>query len=387
MASYKYYFYDLLSHTLLDELGGAMFGVNFSSFLSGSIGSKVGQFTGTFRADSPGWSVTDLLSATTPGKTALWIDRDDQPVWCGIVWSRTYQATGRTYELSAQTYESYPHQVYNSADWTQTLPSQDLLCAVWNTIQGATSYNVGVSIPAYQGTGTSLTRTLVGTDYNAWGDVVDNAVAAGCEYYIAPLKDSITGARTPTLIRGRWDLVENPPTTYWRIGVPVAQALISGVDLQYPTGIAEYWWPENAVQGANKILAVGKANGASTPRQIYTNPPILAQGYPGLDVRLTLSDIEDQNTLNAVAAAKLTNAAPPILSPTIILDGAVNNAFGSWGLGDNVKLVIDDPYRFPNGPVTGVTRIVGFSLTPAGQNGPETVNLTIDNIMNLAGVS
>src|SRR5882762_161867 len=113
MAVYKYYFYDLLTHALLEELSGAMFGVNFSMFLSGEIGSKTGQFTGTFRADSPGRSVQELLDATTPGKTALWIDRDDQPVWCGILWSRTYQATGRTYELSAQTYDSYLHQVYN----------------------------------------------------------------------------------------------------------------------------------------------------------------------------------------------------------------------------------------------------------------------------------
>lgn len=386
MATYKYYFYDLMTHTLLDELGSLMFGVNFSMFLSGEIGSKTGQFTGTCRADSPGRSVTDILNATTPGRTTLWIDRDDQPVWCGILWSRTYQATGRTFEFSAQTYESYPHQLYNQADLTQTLPSQDLLCYVWNTIQANSASNVGVAVPAYQGTGTALTRTLKGLDYNAWGDVIDDCVAGGCEYYIAPLVNS-SGVRTPTVIRGRWDLVENPPTTYWRIGVPVAQALVSGVDLQYPTGISEYWWPENAVQSANAVLAIGKANGASTPRQVYVNNVNLNQGYPLLEVRLALSDVEDQNTLNAIAAAQLTNKQPPLLSPTIILAGAATDTFGQWGLGDNVKLVIDDPYRFPNGPVTGVTRIVGYSLTPAGQNGPETVNLTIDNIMNLAGVS
>jgi hypothetical protein len=267
------------------------------------------------------------------------------------------------------------------------MPVQDLVCDVWNTIQADTYSNLGVSIPAPLGTGTSLTRTLVGTDNNAWGDVIDDCVAAGCEYYIAPRKDSITGARTPTLIRGRWDLVENPPTTYWRIGVPVAQAQQSGVDLQYPTGIAEYWWPENAVQSANDVVSTGKAAAASTPRQNYINTANLTQGYPRLMNRLTLSDIEDQNTLNAVTIAQLTNAQPPMLSPTIILDGGVEGAFGSWNLGDNVKLVIDDPYRFPNGPVTGVTRIVGYSLTPASENGPETVNITIDNIMNLTGVA
>jgi hypothetical protein len=384
VATYKYYFYDLLSHTLLDEI--PMFGVNFTAFLSGEIGSKVGQFTGTFRADLPSRQVADLLSATTPGKTALWVDRDDTPCWCGIVWSRTYQATGRTFELSAQTYESYPKQCYNSSAFTATRPSQDMVMAVWNQIQGQSGYNLGVSIPAYQGTGTSLTRTLVAADYNLWGDVVDDMVAAGCEYYIRPTID-VTGARVPQLQVGRWDLTENPPTTYWRIGVPVAQAIQSGVDLQYPTGISEYWWPENAVQGANRILAVGKSNGASTPRGIFTNATNLLQGYPGLDMRLTLSDIEDQNTLNVVASAKLTNVQPPILTPTIILDGTVDGSFGSWNLGDNVKLVIDDPYRFPNGPVTGVTRIAGYSLTPGGENGPETVNLTIDNISNLTGVS
>jgi hypothetical protein len=386
MTQYKYYFYDLLTHALLDELGSAMFGVNFSAFLSGQIGSKVGQFTGTFRGDTPGRTVRDLLDATVPGRTALWIDRDDVPVWCGIVWSRTYQATGRTYEISAQTFESYPHQVYNAVDAAATEPSQDFVNIAWSVVQGYTGYNVGVQLPPLQGTGTTLTRTFVGTDYNSWGDFIDSMVQAGAEYYIKPTKD-VNGNRVPSLIVGRWDLVENPPTTYWRIGVPVAQALISGVDLQYPGGIAEYWWPENAVQAANRVLAIGKANGALTPRQIYTNASNLAQGYPGLDVRITVSEVEDQNTLNAITTATLTNSQPPMLAPTIILDGSVPGAFGDWNLGDNVKLMIDDPYRFPNGPVSGVTRIVGYSLTPASENGPETVNLTIDNIMNLTGVS
>lgn len=387
MATYKYYTYDLLTRTLLDEFGGAMFGVNFSMFLSGKIGSKVGQFTGTFRADSPGRSVSDLLAATNPGRTALWVDRDDVPVWCGIIWSRTYQATGRTYELSAQTFESYPHEVYNSADASATEPCQDFVSIAWSSIQSiSSSYNVGVSVPALTGIGTTITKSFVGTDYNSWGDFIDDMAAAGAEFYIKPTLDA-NGNRVPQLVVGRWDLVENPPTTYYRIGVPVAQALQSGVDLQYPTGIAEYWWPENAIQAANRVLAIGKANGASTPHQIYTNPVNLAQGYPGLDNRLTLSDIDTLGTLQAIAQTQLNNSAPPILTPTIILNGSVEGSFGTWSLGDNVKLVIDDPYRFPNGPVTGVTRIVGYSLTPASENGPETVNLTIDGITNLAGVT
>lgn len=387
MTNYKYYFYDLLSHTLLDEFGGAMFGVNFSAFLSGQIGSKVGQFTGTFRSDTPGRKLQEILDATTPGKTALWIDRDDVPVWCGILWSRTYQATGRTFELSAQTYESYPHEVYNTVDGTNTQPCQDFVSIAWGAIQGlSSSYNLGVQVPALTGIGSTITRSFVGTDYNSWGDFIDSMTSAGAEFYIKPTKD-VNGNRVPVLQVGRWDLVENPPTTYYRIGVPVAQALQSGVDLQYPTGIAEYWWPENAVQSANRVLSVGKANGPSTPHQIYTNTANLAQGYPGLDNRMTLSDVDNQTALNLVTQTQLTNSAPPILTPTIILDGSIPGAFGSWSLGDNVKLVIDDPYRFPNGPVTGVTRIVGYSLTPESENGPEVVNLTIDNIMNLAGTS
>jgi len=386
MATYKYYFYDLMSRTLLDEFGGAMFGVNFTAFLSGKIGSKVGTFTGTFRADTPGRKVSDLLAATNPGRTALWVDRDDVPVWCGIVWSRTYQATGRTYELSAQTFESYPHEVYNSADANATEPCQDFVSIAWGSIQGNASYNVGVVTPALTGIGSTITKTFVGTDYNSWGDFIDEMATSGAEFYIQPTKD-VNGNRIPKLIVGRWDLVENPPSTYYRIGVPVAQAQQSGVDLQYPTGIADYWWPENAVQAANRVLAVGKANGASTPRQIYTNTANLAQGYPGLDNRLTLSSVDTQGSLNNIAATQLANMQPPVLTPTIVLNGSVEDVFGTWSLGDNVKLVIDDPYRFPNGPVTGVTRIVGYSLTPGSENGPETVSLTIDGISNLAGVS
>ena len=49
----------------------------------------------------------DLYNATLPGKTALYVVRDETPVWGGIIWGRTYDLVGRSLAVSASEFTSY----------------------------------------------------------------------------------------------------------------------------------------------------------------------------------------------------------------------------------------------------------------------------------------
>jgi hypothetical protein len=49
----------------------------------------------------------DLYNATMPGKTALYVVRDTEAVWGGIIWGRTYDLVGRSLAISASEFTSY----------------------------------------------------------------------------------------------------------------------------------------------------------------------------------------------------------------------------------------------------------------------------------------
>lgn len=49
----------------------------------------------------------DLYNATLPGKTALYVVRDDKAVWGGIIWGRTYDLVSRSLSVTATEFISY----------------------------------------------------------------------------------------------------------------------------------------------------------------------------------------------------------------------------------------------------------------------------------------
>lgn len=67
---------------------------------------------GTFSGDIPVIEETRNLSIyenTLPGKTALYVMRNDECVWGGIIWSRSYNVKERALSINAAEFTSYLH--------------------------------------------------------------------------------------------------------------------------------------------------------------------------------------------------------------------------------------------------------------------------------------
>src|SRR6478736_2974960 len=79
---YTYWFTDLRSNKVIAEL--PMQNVNYENKLS-----AIGDASGSIKIN-PETARLNIRSATSPGKTAMYILRDGQPVWGGIVWKRNY---------------------------------------------------------------------------------------------------------------------------------------------------------------------------------------------------------------------------------------------------------------------------------------------------------
>lgn len=373
--TYKYIFEDTLTGVKLAAI--PMYGVNLKLYCNTwGQSSNYGTFTGTFRADTPGYNVQELLDATVPGRTNVWVERSGALIWGGIVTTRTYQSESYTYQIDASTWDSQMQGQFLIAD--QAPASSDprtLIINLWHTIQSnpATNYRVVVpSVPSGQNPLYSYGWT--GTDYDAYSDQIASAVQGGAEYRFIYYYNS-SGVRTAELQLGRWD----QSATGFTLGSPPT---MQSTTLKYPGAISNFWYSESGPQGATVVLGIGAAQDTSTPRDVLTNSTALAQGWPAYALKLNLTDVVDQTTLDHVLTQALQQFAPPFVTPTFKLNGS-DSVYGTFSLGDFVHIVITDKYRFPapaypnNAFVTDI-RVVGIQLSPTTDTTVEQSDFTVD---------
>jgi hypothetical protein len=105
-ADYKYYVFDLLSDTLLAEI--PFVDVSYSRSLRES-----GTFSGSIAVTEDTFNL-NLYQNTMPGKTALYVTRNNVCVWGGILWSRAYDIVSKNLEVGASEFTSY---LYKRVVW------------------------------------------------------------------------------------------------------------------------------------------------------------------------------------------------------------------------------------------------------------------------------
>jgi hypothetical protein len=101
VAEYRYFVADFLTNAVIAEL--PLKGVSYERAIKGA---------GTFSANIPVIDKTaayNLYESTMPGKTALYVVRNDECVWGGIIWSRSYSVESRDLSISASEFTSYLH--------------------------------------------------------------------------------------------------------------------------------------------------------------------------------------------------------------------------------------------------------------------------------------
>jgi hypothetical protein len=98
-VEYRDYLTDLLSNQVIAEL--PFTGVSYERVLR-----KAGGFSGSI----PVIEATkkyDLYETTMPGRTGLYVLRNGQCVWGGIIWSRKYDESSKTLSVDASEFPSY----------------------------------------------------------------------------------------------------------------------------------------------------------------------------------------------------------------------------------------------------------------------------------------
>jgi len=132
-VEYRYFLTDLLSNNIISE-------VPFREVSFSRANRRAGEFSGTI-AFVEATKGLDLYEATMPGRTGIYIMRNDVCVWGGMIWSRNYNVNSQTLEVSGAEFISY---FYHRN--------------IWQTIQYGSDF---VGVAAYQtfnGTATITTE-------------------------------------------------------------------------------------------------------------------------------------------------------------------------------------------------------------------------------------
>lgn len=101
VASYRYFAVNIVTNEILAEIPFS--DVSFERGLK-----SAGSFSGTISV-APETKNLNLYDNTMPGKTALYVTRNDICIWGGIIWSRDYSLVARTITINASEFTSYLH--------------------------------------------------------------------------------------------------------------------------------------------------------------------------------------------------------------------------------------------------------------------------------------
>ena len=371
-ANYTYLATDLVTNQVLGEL--PVSGVTLDCQLN-----LAGNMTATGNLSNPQIADSDFISRTIPGRTAFWAYRNTQIVWGGIIWTRQWEAKGKVFSFTGQTFESYasrrfPHGWLGTGQRTYIEAQCKIINAMWNGMQSVAHGTIGVMVPVDTNVNdTQRTITVNGWDLSTSFDDIIQAIlqySDGPDYTIAWSEDG-NGLPIKTLI------------TAPRIG-----NMISNTDLivDYPGGIQDYFYTEDASSGNNQWWATGDGSGVATATAVATDNNSLNSGWPLLEGVQSFSGTADSPSLLARANSTLKSQGMPLVVHAINMTGNASPPFGSYNMGDYVTANVEDS-RFPQGAVFNV-RVIGWSIVPPDTGGGvETITLVFDESTGNTGTS
>jgi hypothetical protein len=98
-VKYRYFLTDLVSNSVIAEL--PFTGVSYQRVLR-----KAGEFSGTIPVIAATADL-NIYEATMPGRTGIYVMRNDQCVWGGIIWGRKYEESSKQLSIDASEFTSY----------------------------------------------------------------------------------------------------------------------------------------------------------------------------------------------------------------------------------------------------------------------------------------
>lgn len=384
MAEYNLLLTDFLTGALRGRF--RVEGLSYSRTLN-----DAGSMSATFSYAGRGVLFQDPVGATTLGKTACYVERNEsQIMWGGIPWTRKRQS-GAPGKLEIQCTEFGSYLRRRLIVDTLTFAAQDQLAIARDLIryaQGQAMTSVagapitiakpGGSLGITLGSETSgvlRDRTYLGSERKSIGDALKElaSVDQGFDFSIDPaysagLGSSIT--RPLALSYPRRGKAAPQSTLRWELG----------------SQMTTYEWDEDATAIATTSYALGAGEGAAMLQSSASAQYLIDAGYPLLETSRPYKDISIQSTLDSHAVAdSKADGVPAVVLPRITVNGDMDPQVGEYLCGDEVAIVIDDE-SFPswapagNQSINSYYRIQGYEVR-VDNLGREVVSVTLGPVL------
>lgn len=173
VAVYRYFTADILSNQVTSEL--PLKSVSYERAIKGG-----GNFSGKIPVYD-GNAAFNLYESTMPGKTALYIVRNDICVWGGIIWSRSYTAKSRELTINGSEWTSY---LYHRNIWKTYSHDFEVTVVVSSGVAHVTIENGNYEAPV--GSTVQLIFYEVGNfTYNGYYTVLSSPAPTDTDLYVS----------------------------------------------------------------------------------------------------------------------------------------------------------------------------------------------------------
>jgi hypothetical protein len=297
--------------------------------------------------------LTDILQ---PGRVLIGVLRGDRPMWSGILWKRSLFQEGYMV-IRADELLSYwdRRRIRETLIFTQ-IDQGAILSTLIDYPQRSPYGNLGVSIAGSLSTGKRRDRTYVAADRKTYGESIRQL----CGVIDAPDIKS-----DPLYVNGIW--TDRFTVGYPRLGRTVAVsklAFIVGINCN----VVE--WEEDAASSATLTDAVGSNTSTVTAPLVagYEAPFMYAAGWARLEESTSYTDVSVLTTLQEKAKSDQAARSGAVLSIKIeMVDADEDPVLGTYGVGDDARLVVPQSETFPVG-FDSTVRIAAIEVEAGGSD-------------------
>jgi len=355
---YTYLVADLRTGAILDEL--PLTGVTFEKRLN-----DTGTLRGQLRVDDPGMRAREPRLLTQPGRAAVYVDRDGDLLWGGIVWTSRYTASTATLEVGAADFLSYfehrrvlAHPVTESGVVQYSNVDQlDIAMTLVELAQSHPGGDLGVEVRGATASGVARTVSWAAGDLKPVADALRDLANADAGFDFTVDVEYGPGGQ---------------PVRYLRLGYPRLGQPGAAHVWEYGANLVDLVWPVDAASMATRVLAQGSGG----LLRFAEDTAAYAAGWPLLEEAASQLDTADAALVLAQARGELAARRRPVVLPELTVRADLDPVVGTYTVGDDVRLVVEDPF-FAGDQVDVTVRLLGYTVTPGDDAGEERVTLTV----------
>ncbi|WP_186776951.1 hypothetical protein [Streptomyces salinarius] len=359
---YRALFCDLRTDRLLDVL--PLTETKFDDYIGkpGSLSATVPLPEGSLAARA--------RAALQPGRTAVWLERDGDIWWGGVLWTCTpvSDEQGRLkVQFQAGTFDSYlDHRILGQDLAGTGLDQFDIARTLVAHAQEQAGGDIGISL-GHERSGVVRDYAYAYSALARVRELLDKLgqLSDGFEWRIRCYRDA-EGRRVKRL----------------QLGHPRIRTGHTDIVLDHPGPVLTYSLPTDSTVQANVWVARGESANTdqsqdSQPLTVREElPGDLASGWPRLEATSDHGGVADEATLRSLARAELARQNRPEVIPelTVLLDGRITPAL----LGAGIRLRIHDLWHHEG--LDTAYRIVGIAVTPPQRTKAETAVLYLEGV-------